>query len=302
MNRRSFLQRTSIAAAGTGILLPTAATAAPKRQIKKTLKIGMVKEGKTVLEKMQLIKEVGFDGLEFNGPLAFEGKVTTDISEVLKAQDKTGMEVPGLVAGSFGRLFSSPDPETRTRGVEGFKQALRDAKTLGGSTVLLYPGKVDKDHSYQDVHQRVKECISQCLPTAEKTGVNIAIENVWNHFLLSPMEAAEFVDSFDNPHLGCYFDVGNVVNTGWPEQWIHILGKRIMKLDIKEFSRKKRDAEGLWKGFRVELMEGDCDWPTVMNALDHIGYTKGWGSAEVPGGGRERLQFISDRMDKIFAL
>src|SRR5690606_23282712 len=88
-----------------------------------------------------------------------------------------------------------------------------------------------------------------------------------------------------------YFDVGNVVNFGWPEQWVRILGRRIVKLDVKEFSRSKRDAEGLWKGFDVEIGEGDCDWPAVMAALDEVGFA-GWATAEVAGGGRERLAGI----------
>ncbi len=106
--------------------------------------------------------------------------------------------------------------------------------------------------------------------------------------------------SSTSPWIGWYFDVGNVVNYGWPEQWIRILGERILKLDIKEYSREKRDAEGLWKGFQVELLEGDCNWPAVMQALDEIGY-RGWGSAEVAGGGRERLVEIAARMDRIYA-
>ena len=100
--------------------------------------------------------------------------------------------------------------------------------------------------------------------------------------------------------IGWYFDVGNIVNYGWPEHWIEALGPRILKLDIKEYSRKRRDAEGLWKGFGVKLLEGDCDWPAVMRALDEIGF-EGWGTAEVSGGGRARLQDIADRMDRIFA-
>lgn len=304
MNRRKFLKQSSLLSltAASSSLLPAVAEAATKRDIKKCLKIGMVREGSTILEKMQLIKDVGFDGLEFNGPLSLDGQVFTDVKEILKAQDKTGMKVPGLVAGKYGRLFSEADPKKRAEGVAGFKQALKDAKQVGGSTVLLYPGRVTKENSYADVYDRVTECIYKVLPTAEKTGVKIAIENVWNHFLLSPLEAAAYVDKFDSPFLGWYFDVGNVVTYGWPQHWIRTLGKRIFKLDIKEYSRKKRDDEGLWKGFEAELMEGDCDWPEVMKALNEIGYTKGWGSAEVKGGGREQLQFISDRMDKIFAL
>ncbi len=302
MNRRSFLQRSTLITAGAALGLHGTAMAASNRDIRKSLKIGMIQERKTVLEKMRLIKEVGFDGLEFNGPFEFEGKTYFDMKEVLKAQDQTGIKVPGLVAGAFGRLFSHADPKEREKGVEGYKQALRDARKLGGTTVLLYPGRVDKDNSYADVYKRVHEGIRKVIPTCEETGVKIAIENVWNQFLLSPLEAADFIDSFESPFVGWYFDVGNVVTYGWPEHWIRTLGHRILKLDIKEFSRKKRDQEGLWQGFKVDLMEGDCDWPTVMKALDEIGYIKGWGSAEVPGGGRERLQFISERMDRIFAL
>ncbi|HND52981.1 MAG TPA: sugar phosphate isomerase/epimerase, partial [Pirellulaceae bacterium] len=138
------------------------------------------------------------------------------------------------------------------------------------------------------------------IPRARELGVRIAVENVWNQFLLSPLEAARFVDQFDARAVGWHFDIGNVVNYGWPEQWIRILGKRILKLHIKEFSRKKRDAEGLWKGFDVELGEGDVDWPAVMTALDEVGYS-GWGSAEVRGGDRERLRFVAQRMDRLFA-
>jgi hexulose-6-phosphate isomerase len=133
---------------------------------------------------------------------------------------------------------------------------------------------------------------------AEELGVKIAVENVWNNFLLSPLEMARYLDEFESPWIGAYFDVGNIVNYGWPEQWIRILGERVLKLDIKEFSRKKRDEEGLWAGFEVEIGEGDCDWPAVMEALVEIGY-EGWGSAEVTGGGAERLREISDRMDRV---
>ena len=101
--------------------------------------------------------------------------------------------------------------------------------------------------------------------------------------------------------IGWYFDVGNIVRYGWPEHWIRILGDRILKLDIKEYSRKKQQDEGIWKGFDVKLNEGDCNWPEVMKALNEINYKGGWGSAEVPGGDRARLKDISERMDQIFS-
>jgi L-ribulose-5-phosphate 3-epimerase len=139
------------------------------------------------------------------------------------------------------------------------------------------------------------------VPLAEELGVKIAIENVWNQFLLSPLEAARYVDEFNSPAVGWHFDVGNVLNIGWPEQWIAVLGKRIQKLHIKEFSRKRRDNEGLWKGFEVPLGEGDNNWPAIMKALDEIGYN-GWGIAEQDSPNTlEALKDISQRMSKIFA-
>jgi hexulose-6-phosphate isomerase len=163
------------------------------------------------------------------------------------------------------------------------------------------PAVVHKDVSYNDAYDRSHAEIAKAVPLAEELGVKIAIENVWNQFLLSPLEAARFVDEFNSPAVGWHFDVGNVITYGWPEQWIRILGKRIQKLHIKEYSRKKRDAEGLWKGFDVKYLEGDNDWPAIMKALDDIGYN-GWGIAEQGGGDTlGGLKDLSTRMTKIFA-
>ena len=126
-----------------------------------------------------------------------------------------------------------------------------------------------------------------------------SFENVWNNFLLSPVEMARYIDEFDSKLVGAYFDVGNVVRFGWPEHWIQALGSRIGKLDIKEYSRKLQHSKGPGAGFRVKLGEGDCDWPAVMQSLSDIGF-KGWATAEVSGGGAERLNDISQRMDRIF--
>ena len=291
-NRRTFL-KTSAAASLAAISLD----AAPKREIKKALKWHMILDpkAKTTLDKFRLIADCGFDGVEFRGP------IDIPLRDVEKAMAKTGMAVPGMVAGANGRKFSSADPDVAADGVKQYTRALEQVAALGGTTVLMYPGTVNAKNPYDQVYRRIIANTRKVIPTAEKTGVKVAFENVWNNFLLSPLEAARFVDDFKTPAVSWYFDVGNVVNTGWPEQWIRILGKRISKLDIKEYSRKKRDAEGPRAGFRVPLGEGDCDWPEVMKALNDIGYTRGWGSAEVPGGDRIRLTDISQRMDKIFA-
>jgi hexulose-6-phosphate isomerase len=175
----------------------------------------------------------------------------------------------------------------------------------GSTSVLLVPGVVNKSLAYDECWRLSQLNIRKALPLAHECGVKIGIENVWNSFIMSPLEAARYVDEFNDPMVGWHFDIGNVINYGWPEQWIRILGKRIVKLHIKDFSRKKRDDLGLWKGFDVELGEGDAGWPAVMKALDEIGYStdpKGnWATAEVGGGDAARLRRISDQMDKIFA-
>jgi L-ribulose-5-phosphate 3-epimerase len=159
---------------------------------------------------------------------------------------------------------------------------------------------VNEKISYADAWTRSQAEIAKVLPLATELGVCISIENVWNHFLLSPLEAARYVDQFGSPFVAWHMDVGNVVNYGWPDQWIAVLGKRIKRLHIKDYSRKKRDEQGLWKGFDVELGEGDVGWPATMAALDAVGY-EGWASAEVAGGGADRLRKVSKQMDELFA-
>lgn len=296
MDRRHFLGAAGLAAAAPWLGTWSAHGApATERKIRKAVKIGMVGEGETLLEKFTLLRDLGFDGIELDSPNGL------DTAEVLAARDETGLSIHGVVDSvHWGKPLSHPDEKVRTEGREGLETALRDAKTYGASTVLLVPAVVNKEITYTQAYERSQTEIRKVLPLAEDLGVKIAFENVWNQFLLSPLEAARYVDEFESDRVGWYFDVGNVVNYGWPEQWVQTLGKRILKVDIKEFSRKKRDAEGLWKGFGVELLEGDCDWPAVMAALDAVGY-EGWGTAEVRGGDRARLAFLAERMDRIFA-
>lgn len=170
----------------------------------------------------------------------------------------------------------------------------------GGTSVLLVPAVVNDKVSYAEAYERSQAEIKKLLPVAEKTGVKIAIENVWNNFLLSPLEAARYIDDFNHPMIGWHFDIGNVVRYGWPEQWINTLGKRILKLHIKDYSRKMANDLGVWKGFDAELGEGDANYAAVNKALKEVGY-KGWGSAEVNGGDRVRLKEISERMDRCYA-
>jgi hexulose-6-phosphate isomerase len=196
--------------------------------------------------------------------------------------------------------LSDPNPEVRAGGLEALRTALRMSKAYGGTSVLLVPGRVTPDATYEQCWERPLAEIKKATPLAEELGIRILLENVWNDFLTDPKETARFIDECGSEAVGAYFDVGNAVRYSPPHEWVPILGKRIVKLDIKEYDLTKGKKEGLGKGFDVELLEGECDWPKVMAALRDIGYA-GWGTAEIPGGGRDRLAEIARRMDKIFA-
>jgi hexulose-6-phosphate isomerase len=250
--------------------------------------------GNTILEKFQLAKQAGFEGIE---PMSH-----LDRNEVLKARDATGLTIHSVCGSLHGKVpLSHPDPKIREEGVAALKVTLEDAKAYGADAILLVPGRVSEDVSYDDCWKRSVEEIKKVIPFAENLNVKIGIENVWNNFLLSPMEAANYVDQFHSPVIRFYFDVGNVLVYGWPEQWIKILGERIVKVHIKEFSRKIADTRGKVAGFDVKLLEGDVNWTVVMRTFDEIGY-KGWTTIEQPGGDTaEGLKDLCDRLKKIHA-
>ena len=292
MDRRHFL-KTGAAAFAAAPLFSAGQVRDDRSPFKLSLKYGMVGEGKTVLDKFRLLAELGYDGVELDSPSDL------DPGQVIEACDATGLSIPGVVDSVHWRdTLGDPDAEVRARGRAGLETALRDCHRFGGTTVLLVPAVVNKRISYADAWKRSREEIARVLPLAGELGVKIAFENVWNNFLLSPLEAARYVDSFESPNVGWYFDVGNIVHYGWPEHWVEALGPRILKVDVKGFSRKRADAEGRWKGFGVEIGEDDCDWPTVTAALRKVGY-EGWLSAEVGGGDRARLADILARLRKI---
>jgi L-ribulose-5-phosphate 3-epimerase len=298
MRRREFLKKSAgaIALGATGAWgLRAAESAASKRPIRKAIMWGTVGVKGSVLEKMKAVKEAGFEGAEMNSHM--------DQDEVVRARDQVGLVIPSVCGSQhWDKPLSHPDPKVREEGLEALKQTLRDAKRYGASSVLLVPAVVNKEVSYGDAYTRSQAEIRKAVPLAEELGVKIAIENVWNQFLLSPLEAARYVDEFNSSAVGWHFDVGNIINYGWPEQWVRILGKRIQKLHIKEFSRTRREKEGLWKGFDVPLLEGDDDWPAVMKALDDVGYS-GWAMTEQGGGDTPAgLADLSTRLGKILSL
>lgn len=295
VSRRTMLQSLSAAAALS--LTPAVGRAGEgspgQKGYMKAVKYYMVQIEGSLLDKFKLLKELGFDGIELDAP----GGATAE--EVNRCKGETGLMVPGVVDSiHWKECLSDPNAEVRAKGLEALKEALKTCKAYGGTSVLLVPGKVTKDVTYQQCWDRSVAEIKKAVPLAEELGVQILIENVWNDFLTDPKEMARFIDDCGSQIVGAHFDTGNTVRYSPPHEWIPILGKRIKKLDIKDY--KKQPDGNLGKGFDVKLMAGDVDWPQVMAELKNIEYF-GWGAAEIKGGDRAWLTDVAARMDKIFA-
>lgn len=294
LDRRTLLTLSTATLAGVG--LPRSRVAHPVgRKLRKGLGIGMIGAGATLADKFLLARDCGFAGVEMDGPSGHA------LDDVLAARERSGLAIPSVVDSvHWSHSLGDPDPGERQKARLGLEAALRDAQAYGAKSVLLVPAVVDKQRSYELAWKHSIAEIRATLPLAQELGVRIAIENVWNNFLLSPLEALHYLDEIGSEQVGWHLDLGNLLVYGWPEQWTRILGPRVLQLHIKEFSRKKMDEEGRWKGFAVELGDGDNDWPAIMKALDEIGYD-GWAIAEVGGGDAQRLQDVSARMDRCFA-
>lgn len=308
MNRRDFLRSSAALAALAPLASPLiaqtapAAAAKPKRKNPKGFMYqtlgGKTADALSVMEKFKMLKAAGFDGVE---PLS-----AMDQKEVLAARDASGLQIASVCIATHWKFpLSDPSPANRKTGLDGLLQGLQDAKAYGASSVLLVPAVVNKQVSYSEAYARCTEEIKKAIPLAEKLGVAIAIENVWNAFLLSPREAVAFTDSFKSPMVRWHLDIGNLVNTAWPEQWVRELGPRIAKIHVKEFSKKLRDTKGLREGFKVDLMAGDSDWPAVMAALDSVNYT-GWLITEQWRAegltDQQYLEGVSKKLDDILAV
>jgi len=289
--RREFLKQTA-AAVSLAALTPAlgAAEAAPakKHRIRKAVMYGSLGFKGSVLEQFQALKDAGFEGVEPMSHMKQE--------EVLKALEQTGLKAASVCGKvHWDKPLSHPDPSVREAGLEGLKVTLRDAKAYGATSVLLVPGVARKDVSYDDCWKRSIAEIRKAVPLCEELGVKIAIENVWNDFITKPEQAAAYLDEINSPQVGWHFDIGNVIRYSAPELWIPVLGKRILKLHVKEFSKAK--------GFGVKYFEGDNNWPAIMKALDEVGYA-GWGITEMPGEQSKdaaSLKDLSERFDRILA-
>ncbi|MDR2953789.1 MAG: sugar phosphate isomerase/epimerase [Prevotella sp.] len=303
MERRNFLKKALVA---TGALtIPSInldafgsvnmrKTESNQSALRKSIMWGTVGGEGSVLEKCKAVKAAGYDGIEPNSHM--------DRQEVLDAMKATGLIASSVCCSThWNSPLSSPDEVIRQKGIDGAIVALEDAKAYGTDAILLVPGKVDDTVSYDECWNRSTECIKKLIPIAKKLKVVVCIENVWNNFLLSPMEAKNYVDQFKSPYVKFYFDCGNILVYGWPEQWINILGDRIGRIHIKEFSNKIADQKGRWQGFNVKLTEGDVNWPKVMQNI-RKSYKGGWLTTEMGASGQEELSDLCKRLDKILTM
>jgi L-ribulose-5-phosphate 3-epimerase len=232
-------------------------------------------------QAFQVAKEAGFDCVEVN--LAEEGEVSLQLDErsarhIAEDAAQCGVKLLSLSTGLGWKYpIAAPDPAIREKGFEVVRFQLQVAQWLGADTVLVVPGVVTPDSSYDAVYRLTLEGLKRLAREAERLGVHIGVENVWNRFLLSPLEFAQLLDAVAHPYVGAYFDVGNVLVFGYPDQWIRILNTRIRKVHVKDF----RTAIGNISGF-CNPAQGDVPWERVRIALQEIGY-EGPITAEVEG-------------------
>ncbi|MHC4535380.1 MAG: sugar phosphate isomerase/epimerase family protein [Planctomycetota bacterium] len=230
------------------------------------------------LEAMSVAKNLGYDCIEL--AVGLEGELSLDTGRVEANRLRTEAEDIGLklitLASTIAMKISptAPDPEVREQAVKNYIKILEISSWLGVETLLYLPGLVslpvpsqNPPQRYDLVDQRAKESLKKILPAAEKLNIKIAVENVWNKYLLSPVEMRDFIDFFDSPLVGSYFDTGNVMLYGHPEHWIEILGKRIFAVHLKDFRVNVGNMEGF-----VDLLAGDVDFDRVMKAFKKIGY------------------------------
>ena len=254
---------------------------------------------------MEQASKMGFEGIELG--IASQGVLTHNTSqaeceEIVREAEKHGLEISGVASGeSWTTSPTANDEDVRKKIIDFTQKALQITHWLGSDAYLFVPGAVEvfflpdaEVIPYDVCYQRASEAISQLVPVAEKLGVAIAVENVWNKFLLSPLEMREFIDNFNTSQVGVYFDVGNVLLTGYPDQWIRILGSRIKRVHIKDYKRSVGNADGF-----VDLLEGDVDFETVKQALSEINYD-GYVTAEMIPFTPGRPEKTAAAMKKIF--
>lgn len=282
-----------------------AALAAPPGRFVKSICSMVFPKGTPLEEKLGRARDAGFQAIELRW--GDEIPLEADRDTVRRSADlarKAGVAVACLWASSAVQAnpLNSPDPAVRAKGVDALRRAVEVSSWLGCGAILVVPGRLGSGArfqvGYQDTWDRTTAELRKAVPYAERAKVTLCMENVWNKFLVSPMEMRAFVDQFRSPSLQVQFDIGNVMQFGYPQDWILTLGPRIKRVHLKDFKLSSRSAQGTF----VPLMEGDVDWKEVMAALVKVGY-RGFLSPEVgPDPNDPDLRKLSATVDKILAL
>lgn len=293
INRRELIM-TGVAATTLSSVNRSIAMSHGKRKLIKSLKMGMINGGKnaSIQDRLQIAKNAGFSSVEPD--TVFNPK---QVEEYINAAEKVGIKLDGVVCSKhWSNPLSDPDPKVRQVCIDAMKTSIDNAVAMGGDMVLLVPGVVNQKVMYRDVWERSIRYTKELAEYAEDKKIIIGIENVWNKFLLSPLEFRHFIDEIGSDYVKAWFDVGNVVLFAFPQDWIRTLNEQIVRVDIKDFKM------GGGKYDFTKLLDGNVNWKEVMKAFDEIGY-KGVVAAEVGGGDQTYLtEYVSKRMDQIFAM
>jgi hexulose-6-phosphate isomerase len=287
INRRHFFKKSGLLLASVALPSLLGAQSAarertPSKRFKKAVGFTMIQGNLSVEDKLKLAKDLGFEGIET--PTRLRNNKMPEPRVLARASEKVGIPIHGVVHSS------NPD----------LKGAIDEAAVYGATSVLCVV-RADPKGSFRKNYLRTQQTIRKAIEHAEKKRIHILIENVWATFLIEPLTMARYIDELDSPYVKAYFDIGNVVRWGWPQHWIEVLGKRTVKVHIKEYNLDVAMKEGMGKGFAFPLGEGSVDWPRVRAELEKIGY-RGWATVEVSGGNRQRLAEISQQMDQVLAL
>jgi len=286
LSRRDLLSKAAVLA-GAGAA-GTRRMRAQGGHIKPSVLISMLPPELSYLDRFKLAVDIGFRHMEV--------RTVDDDSEARQINDaagKAGLRIHSVMnMRHWKHPLSSPDSQDVDLSLEGMQASLRQAELYGADAVLLVPAVVRDDTPYEQAWERSQQQIRKLIPEAEKQNVIIAIEEVWNKFLLTPRDFVQYVDEFNHPLIKAYFDVGNVVHYGVPQHWIRALGKRIIKVHLKDYSR----ADGF-----VGLGDGEVNWPEIRKALSEIGYT-GEATVELRGGDRKYLTDVYQRVERLLGL
>jgi len=288
--RRDFLKATAGVMAGVG-LLQTGRLLYGRSESTRLLKAcqyRMLPKDLSDAEKFALAKRCGFDGIE-HSPMDHPSAAR----ELGALSRQVGVPIHSISYGGWSAPLSDPRPEVVDKGLAGMEAALRSAEAQGAAVVLLVPAVVTEEVGYAEAYSRSQKNIRKLLPLAAELEVTIAVENVWNKFLLSPVEFARYIDEFDSPWLRAYIDVGNMILFGFAQDWVRTVGHRIIRIHLKDFRRKGYE----W----TNLLDGDVNWPQVRKALAEIGYS-GYLTTELRAGDEAYLTDLANRIDKIISI